>query len=608
MTSQAKKRGVICLLFACIGFSFPVSATEIDWIDGETCTGTWTLHPTHITTNDPIHFSGPTGTHSNACGAEVAGGGHPTIHVDEPSKTIELFFQPPAPDGCPTIYAPVCGLEGTFEPLSSGDWLFFSHTYLTDFEIPFFVEHSTDTLRVVSLVPLPGAVLTSPPAEVRAVFSRELDLHSVDTWTATLSRSGNDAILGNGNDVFVAAAAVDDVLSTNVSFNLADRYLPDDLYQVAFRGELEFFPDTDAELLALALSHELLPPPNLYEQIHEDLTAIRRDYPIVEAIHHHPHWAPGELIIGMEGEAWSQFLDGTYHGFDDLNARYGPVRVSRIFHFISAFVVEFPMRYNPGYLAVLYESPEGVRYAEPNFSIGDGPNIEADPPLYTFEYGWGDCPAGCTGRHIWEFSVVDGVATLVDESGPPLPIDLSTERVKDPSGNVLDGEFSGTWPSGDGTAGGNFVTTFTIDTTPPWADLFIPWDNAEGDYDKRHHHALVNRTLERFGVTIDDARVGVGVDEDTVNPEAITVERDGARLRPDLDYRFSYIPEDRLIYLDAIDGEFGDGAYRISICSGGAASIADRAGNEAQPTEFSVVIDTAFTPTAVRPTSWILYR
>lgn len=39
--------------------------------------------------------------------------------------------------------------------------------------------------------------------------------------------------------------------------------------------------------------------------------------------------------------------------------------------------------------------------------------------------GWGDCPAGCTNRHVWTFRVApDGKVQLVSETGDPVPADL----------------------------------------------------------------------------------------------------------------------------------------------------------------------------------------
>ena len=36
--------------------------------------------------------------------------------------------------------------------------------------------------------------------------------------------------------------------------------------------------------------------------------------------------------------------------------------------------------------------------------------------------GWGDCPAGCIYKHVWNYTVTsDGTATLGSETGDPLP-------------------------------------------------------------------------------------------------------------------------------------------------------------------------------------------
>jgi hypothetical protein len=36
--------------------------------------------------------------------------------------------------------------------------------------------------------------------------------------------------------------------------------------------------------------------------------------------------------------------------------------------------------------------------------------------------GWGDCPAGCSSRHVWTFDVkADGTLALVSETGEPVP-------------------------------------------------------------------------------------------------------------------------------------------------------------------------------------------
>jgi len=59
--------------------------------------------------------------------------------------------------------------------------------------------------------------------------------------------------------------------------------------------------------------------------------------------------------------------------------------------------------------------------------------------------------------------------TLVGTGGTPITNVL---------GNVLDGEFTGTFPSGDGPEGGDFVATFSVDADPPTVLSTSPSDGA----------------------------------------------------------------------------------------------------------------------------------
>ncbi len=174
----------------------------------------------------------------------------------------------------------------------------------------------------------------------------------------------------------------------------------------------------DAELLALEISGALLPPAELYEQLLNDLTAIRQAYPDMNEIRHRPGWMPGELIVGFTAGAWQQIQDGEYHGFDELSGDYGAVEMRAIFS--TYMLLEFEEQYNPEYLAPLYAAAEGVTIAEPNHLLGDGSDIQASLPDYTFSLGWGDCLSGCIYRHYWQFTVIDGSVTLVSEYGDPL--------------------------------------------------------------------------------------------------------------------------------------------------------------------------------------------
>ncbi len=68
----------------------------------------------------------------------------------------------------------------------------------------------------------------------------------------------------------------------------------------------------------------------------------------------------------------------------------------------------------------------GVRYAQPEGEVGDGNNLAAhaedDGWRLAYSVGWGDCPAGCTGRHTWRFRITtNGHVTYLGSEGLPPP-------------------------------------------------------------------------------------------------------------------------------------------------------------------------------------------
>lgn len=190
--------------------------------------------------------------------------------------------------------------------------------------------------------------------------------------------------------------------------------------------------NTDAELLAMEISGALLPPPTLFQQLYNDLTAIRQAYPVMASIRHHPRWVPGELIGLLSAEAMAQFNQGEYHSLDTLNAEYGPVEIIPFARFsmedLNFVKFQLKQRYNPEYLVPLYAAAEGVEDVSANWLGGDGDRIKFSGVHYTFIKGWGDCPRGCTYRHYWVFSVDNGIVTLVEERGAPLLTELSADN------------------------------------------------------------------------------------------------------------------------------------------------------------------------------------
>lgn len=73
----------------------------------------------------------------------------------------------------------------------------------------------------------------------------------------------------------------------------------------------------------------------------------------------------------------------------------------------------------------LFEELDFIENAGPD-GVTDGSDLRVaffeDYLKYTFEYGFGDCPAGCISRHKWHFYVYpDGNLYFAGEEGAPLP-------------------------------------------------------------------------------------------------------------------------------------------------------------------------------------------
>lgn len=148
-------------------FSAAAESLRIEWIPGEVGPESWTITPSSPTVEDVIHFSGPTGVHSNSCYAEVLAGGSPALSIAPAKNTVALWFEPPPPEGCYDIYYPVCGLEGEFGPLSEGDWLFFCDNPVAQFSISFHVSAIPTYVLDVKVVG-DGSVSQDPPPPYRA--------------------------------------------------------------------------------------------------------------------------------------------------------------------------------------------------------------------------------------------------------------------------------------------------------------------------------------------------------------------------------------------------------------------------------------------------------
>jgi hypothetical protein len=178
---------------------------------------------------------------------------------------------------------------------------------------------------------------------------------------------------------------------------------------------------TEAEILALEYSGELLPPAALTAQIESDLSLIRSAKPVLEKIDVFPRWAAGEILLRLTEEAAERFDAGEHEEHNALNAKYG-LSESRRFLGSPTYHFRFDLPYHPDLLSGVYDELADVEYAEPNYTCCDGPDIEyKGDRTYIFVYAWGDCMAGCLNEHVWEVQVSDGSVVILQETGDPLP-------------------------------------------------------------------------------------------------------------------------------------------------------------------------------------------
>ena len=110
---------------------------------------------------------------------------------------------------------------------------------------------SADPIRVSALSPVPDSD-GEAPAEIIAMFDRELDVSTVNPNTFILERSGGDGTFGDGNEESITAADITtpDTMPMSATFDLTGVDIPDDAYRVRLLGSgASVILDIDANAL-----------------------------------------------------------------------------------------------------------------------------------------------------------------------------------------------------------------------------------------------------------------------------------------------------------------------------------------------------------------------
>ena len=166
----------------------------------------------------------------------------------------------------------------------------------------------------------------------------------------------------------------------------------------------------EAKVIALCLSGALTPPDGLANQVLENLAEIRSHwggiFPSLLTIRFRDRWRPSCTIVGFD-EATAQLVaNGQYTAWDALNEQFQVEKIDmRLLKNLESVVLTFKEWSHPYRLSESYRELPGVRYAHPNFTIGDGPTVypSAQAQTFLFRNAWGDCPSGCIMSEYWYF-------------------------------------------------------------------------------------------------------------------------------------------------------------------------------------------------------------
>jgi hypothetical protein len=179
----------------------------------------------------------------------------------------------------------------------------------------------------------------------------------------------------------------------------------------------------EAETIALYLSGEMLAPPDLAQQVLEELASIRSAFgdarPEIRDIRFWPPWRPGSVILYFDEATKGSVASGTYSPWDELNQRYGLTRLDLTFLEDNSFVILFfgdPL--HPRRLEEKYALLPGVSRTNPfNESPLSGHNSSLFPGqveqqnVYLFNRTWNDG----IDHHYMYFTVDQGQPVFTGE-------------------------------------------------------------------------------------------------------------------------------------------------------------------------------------------------
>ncbi|MBN1676797.1 MAG: Ig-like domain-containing protein [Kiritimatiellae bacterium] len=418
-----------------------------------------------------------------------------------------------------SLWGPVCDTLGTaLDGEYSGSFPSGDGEAGGDFVATFTLNASNFPPAIATMTPTPGAVLDAPPPAVSVTFNKPVIGSLVDKGSFRLIRSGGDGVFGNANDVALQPKSVALVSSTEAAMDLAGIVLPNDLYQVTVSGSgagsaLKFSGDhrsssqdlvevNDAPTLHFthALTIEMWLRPGEYNNVRDEVflshvTMVNDGY----MIGRNTAASPGRWFFLQERERPPQGLSLT----DGQQLSLG------VWQHVAAVLDSTTISLYVNGVLTDTASNENFDMAKANSGmplwLGNYPpdggrpyNGEMDEVRLwnlarTADQIRDDMYRELTGSEsglvgYWRFNEGAGqvagdasgegndgrlgVSANADASDPVWVASTLWGPIRDSLGNALDGEFAGPLPSGDGTAGGDFVATFTVSS---------PSEDSDGD-------------------------------------------------------------------------------------------------------------------------------
>lgn len=410
---------------------------------------------------------------------------------------------------------------------------------------------------VTDMNPLPGSIQPSPTSVV-VVFSHAIDPSTVSPATVTLVGRGPDLAFGTGDDVVIIPGSVG-VAGNVLTLDLSAQTLPDDLYRLRLSGTAAV-PTPHAGLFA-------------YWKLNEGAGAQASD-----GSGNGRHgtlngaaWAPGlfgnaldlngnaerlDIDAGIVSPDWTAAMwlcrrgdvQSTAASILDSNSATGTsLRLEQIATGDDVGITEYTaIDYGFGY------ATPSDRWVHLTFT-----SDSANARLYVNGVLQNTAPRGfnlhvdklgsatTTRTHsmigrLSEVQIYGRVLTGAEISS----LAALNGAIRSMTGDVLNGEFPSGFPSGDTSAGGDFVTTFTVSSNPPASPKVMAVTPAMGSapvarpanilvtLDRGIEPATVAKSTVRVIRAGGDGTLGTG-DDVPVPLEAVVVAG-GAQIRVEL--------------------------------------------------------------------------